>query len=108
MTKNQENIVTISVASDFSRFPSGRTPEDSKYSGQAFREKFLVGPLSAGQQVVVQLDGAIGYGSSFLDEAFGGLVRDCGLAVSAVKALLRLESHDPTLPEEIWSYIEQM
>jgi len=36
--------VTINVGRDFSRFPSGRTPDDSAFSGEAFREKFLKPP----------------------------------------------------------------
>jgi hypothetical protein len=98
--------VTINVAKHFSRFPSGRTPADSAFSGQAFREKFLVPSLQKDQSICIQLDGAIGYGSSFLEEAFGGLVRSNKFDVSYLKAKLNFESFDVALIDEINSYIE--
>jgi STAS-like domain of unknown function (DUF4325) len=97
---------TVSVASDFSRFPSGRTPHDSAFSGEAFREKFLVQSLRQGKSICIQLDGAIGYGSSFLEEAFGGLVRVSKFDVDFLKSKLKFESFDDSLVEEIFSYIE--
>lgn len=100
-----ENNVTINVANDFSRFPAGRTPVDSKYSGEAFRSKFLEQNLANGKSITIELDGPIGYGSSFLEEAFGGLVRKCGYTFDNLKDRLHLISYDESLIEEIWSYI---
>lgn len=97
--------ITINVASDFSRFPSGRTPVDSAFSGELFRQKFLVAPLQEGKTICIQLDGAVGYGSSFLEEAFGGLVRANGLDKTAILQQLHFESFDDALIDEIRSYI---
>lgn len=99
--------VLINVASDFSRFPSGRTATDSAFSGQEFREKFLARPLHEGKQVLVQLDGAIGYGSSFLEEAFGGLIREHKFKSKELLKILHFESFDDSLINEIVSYIEE-
>jgi len=71
-------IKTINIAADFSKFPGGRFLTDGKYSGERFREEFLVPALKAHEKIEVELDGTLGYGSSFLEEAFGGLVRDHG------------------------------
>ena len=74
----EQRLVTISVARDFSRFPAGRFPEDGPYNGTKFRDEHLVPALSAlepGARLVVNFDGVSGFGSSFLEEAFGGLVR---------------------------------
>jgi hypothetical protein len=95
----------INVAKDFSRYPVGRFVADGPYSGEKFRNQFLLPALSAsGSMVVVELDGARGYGSSFLEEAFGGLVR-AGLTGKDILARVRLETSDKSLEEEIRGYI---
>ncbi len=66
---------TIRIAKDFSDVPSGRYLEDGDFNGQKFREQWLVPLLEKDEVVDVIFDGAEGYGSSFLEEAFGGLVR---------------------------------
>lgn len=70
----------INVAEDFSRYPGGRYRDDGEHSGEEFRDDFLVPALELARanngKVVVVLDGVTGYPSSFLEEAFGGLVRE--------------------------------
>ena len=68
-------MIKINIAKDFNRFPSGRYKRLGTTSGEGFREQFLEQPLAAGKMITVELDGTIGYGSSFLEEAFGGLIR---------------------------------
>lgn len=96
---------TIELAKDFSRYPAGRYNEDGPYSGQAFREKYLEPSIAAGEMVTVILDGARGYGSSFLEEAFGGLVRK-GYSSDIVSSKILIISKDPTLKMEINDYIK--
>lgn len=95
----------VNVAKDFTRFPSGRFKRNGSTSGEAFREKFLESHIALKQTVVVELDGTIGYGSSFLEEAFGGVVRKLGLTAGEAENLIQLKSSDPLLIEEITSYI---
>ncbi|MFN4310518.1 MAG: STAS-like domain-containing protein [Ferrovibrio sp.] len=96
----------ISIARDFHDAPAGRYLSDGPYSGELFRNKHLVPALRAGEVVVV-LDETEGYGSSFLEEAFGGLVRKEGFANDELRAKLKLVSQeDPSLIDEIWSYID--
>ena len=98
----------IQVASEFSRFPAGRFRTDGPYSGQKFREELLVPALSESLPVTVVLDGTMGYGSSFLEEAFGGLVRVCGFkAIDLRKKLKVISAHDHSLETEVWSYIDE-
>lgn len=100
-----EQKIVINIARDFGRYPAGRYLTDGPYSGQAFREKLLVPALSRSQgAVLVELDGARGLASSFLEEAFGGLVRE-GFDSSTLLDRLQLQSIDPTLIEEIKEYI---
>jgi STAS-like domain of unknown function (DUF4325) len=97
--------IMLNVATDFSRYPSGRYPGDSRFSGERFRSEFLLGPLKKDQVIEINLDGTLGYGSSFLDEAFGGLVRICGFSASFLRKHLKLKSKDANLVDEAWSYI---
>lgn len=91
----------LSVARDFSRFPAGRCEADGPYSGEAFRLR-LVQELEKGP-VTVLLDGTMGYGSSFLEVAFGGLVPQ--FTAASLHEKMELQSEDPSLVKEIWSYI---
>lgn len=95
----------VSIARDFTKYPAGRYVEDGPFSGAAFRERFLVPALQAGEFLVIELDGVRGYGSSFLEEAFGGLVRK-GFEPAQVKQSLKLVASDLSLVDEIFDYIE--
>lgn len=68
-------MTTLSVARQFSRYPGGRYKKMSDNSGEAFRDDLLIPALRRERKIVVDLDGVVGYGSSFLEEVFGGLVR---------------------------------
>ncbi|UZE14767.1 STAS-like domain-containing protein [Pseudomonas sp. B21-053] len=97
---------SISLARDFTKFPAGRFKDDGPYSGELFREKYLEPALASDEPVVVELDGARGYGSSFLEEAFGGLVR-LGFPAEKVLARISFVSKDTSLISEIQSYIRE-
>lgn len=100
---------TISVAKDFTRYPFGRYPEHGDKCGQLFRENHLVPALNENDQVIVILDGTEGYGSSFLDEAFAGLVRASGFTKEVVKRKIDFTSKDdPSLIDEILGYIDEV
>ncbi len=96
----------INVARDFTRFPAGRYARNGDTSGEAFRSRFLEEPLRHGEAITVELDGTIGYGSSFLEEAFGGLVRSLNSQPDDVLKLLHIESSDQSLVDEITQYIK--
>jgi hypothetical protein len=103
----QANIIL--VAKDYSPEPAGRFPSDGPNNGERFRKKFLVPRLKKREiPLIVDFDETEGYGSSFLEEAFGGLVRVEGFTASSLRNILRIESkEDPSVIEEIWLYIEQ-
>lgn len=88
----REPEITIVVARDFSRYPGGRYKVDGEFSGEAFREEKLVPALREANdtrgRVVVDIDGAAGYPSSFLEEAFGGLVREGHFTAAELSSLL--------------------
>jgi hypothetical protein len=95
----------INVAADFTRFPAGRYTADGKFSGERFREELLIPSLEKNEKVLVILDGTMGFGSSFLEEAFGGLARDGRFTRDRLISDLELQSRDQSLVDEIWGYI---
>lgn len=101
-----EHIVKIRIAKDFSRVPAGRYYSDGPFSGERFRKEKLEPPLLNGDRVEVIFDGARGYGSSFLEEAFGGLVRDKVIPAAQVLDRITLVSDDdPSIVTEVRAYI---
>ena len=90
---------TITIAEDFSKFPAGRFREDGEASGAAFRDDLLAAALRDAEKVEVVLDGVAGFAASFLEEAFGGLVRVCHLDKAFLDEHLHLRADDPDLAD---------
>jgi len=95
----------LNIAQNFSRYPAGRVVTDGPYSGQMFREEFLEPAMKEGEKLMIELDGTRGYGSSFLEEAFGGLVR-AGYPAETILSLLTFKTNDDSLTLEIKEYIK--
>jgi hypothetical protein len=93
MTVSREDL---NVASEFSVTPGPRKRTEADFSGQQFLEDLLrprfLSAHSSGSILHVNLDGAAGYPTSFLEEAFGGLAREFGAKV--VLAGLEISSFD--------------
>ena len=75
-----DTIDTIDIGKEFAINPRGVRHEDSDVSAQRFREEFLepifTSPEKYSRPVKIVLHNAVGgFGASFLDEAFGELVR---------------------------------
>ena len=96
----------INIANDYSRYPSGRFKKNGNSSGQGFREALLIPAIKEGE-VEIELDGTIGYGSSFLEEAFGGLVRELKISGDKLLKQIKLTSEDDSLIKEIEDYMLQ-
>lgn len=95
---------------EFSEFPGPRYERLGPNSGEKFRELVLLPALLAEHQedVIVNLDGTAGYGSSFLEEAFGGLIRRGVSYETAIKLCNNIISkEDESLKEEIRIYINE-
>lgn len=88
-------MTTIRIA-DYAPSPGGRFVADGKYSGEWFRDDILAPVLrdavANSEKVTIVLDGTSGYGSSFLEEAFGGLIRRRMFAPRVVRDTLRIEA----------------
>lgn len=89
-------VHTVHVAEDFSRYPAGRWCSDGPFSGQAFCELFA--PMVAKfDRVIFDLDRTSGLPASFLEQAFGGLVRAApsfALSPSEMASRIELVSKD--------------
>ena len=96
---------TIFIAKDFSVYPGGRTPADGPYSGEEFRENFLMPIFKTNEIVCIDFDGVRGYGSSFLEEAFGGLIRN-GISKEQIYSQIKFKSTKESIISEIIKYID--
>ena len=96
---------------DFTFTPGPRLQEDGNYSGEEFRDKYLLPKfLDAVKKDIrlnVNLENTKGYATSFLEEAFGGLIRK-GCKKKEVKKYLRIHSSDrPWYVSEVDRYINE-
>lgn len=100
--------ITIKVAYEYSKTPGGRTRKDGPYSGEDFRETILIPKYieakEKGEQLIVDLDGGYGYGTSFLEEAFGGMARKLG--DKELRKIVIISDEEPKLAEDVSYYID--
>ena len=100
-------MITINIATDYTKTPGGRFISEGEYSGQDFREKVLkpkfLQALENNDQLTVILDGGYGYATSFLEEAFGGLARE--MRNSKIKDIIIISEEEPQLISKIQQYI---
>jgi hypothetical protein len=102
----------LKIATDFSKAPGPRYIGEGKHSGQEFREQILyprvLAALSDKTQLTIDLDGTFGFGTSFLEEAFGGLIRDNKLGIDDILGVICFVStEEPDLVDEIKAYMQE-
>ncbi len=100
--------MTKIIVRDFSDAPSGRYRTDGPYSGEAFREDVLVPALGAFARVEIDLDGPRGYPSSFVDEAFAGVLRSEAFGKDDVQEKIFLLYTDSKLEPYISTIVEAL
>ncbi len=94
-SKRETKIINIAV--DFSEYPAGRFVEDGDYNGTTFREQHLIPALENHAKVCVVFDGVAGFGSSFLEEAFGGLIHRGNLSKNFLDEHMQITTNEPEL-----------
>lgn len=71
--------MVLDVVQSYTDKPGARYKSQGRFSGEEFRDEILypkfMEAIENGEELIVNLDGGYGYGSSFLEESFGGLVR---------------------------------
>jgi hypothetical protein len=105
------DTITIKIAKDFSPTPGPRYIKEGKWSGELFRTtKFFNvfdNALKNDVKVIVDLDGSLGYGTSFLEEIFGGLIREHHLDYNKIIEHLEIVStEEPYLTDDILTYLK--
>ncbi len=100
--------VVYSIAKQFGRHPGPRLRTQGPQSGEALRAKLVrllkENPLKI---IAIDLDGTSGFGSSFLDEAFGGLIRSEGFEPAIIERFKFRSSIDPSYILEIEESIQR-
>lgn len=98
----------FSIAKDFSPYPGPRFRWQGPYSGETFRGRLVKLLKQSDGRIKIVLDGTTGIGSSFLDEAFGGLVSKEGFAREEIRRRFEFVSKtDPSYVITIRDSIER-
>jgi len=100
----------LNIRQEFAAAPGARYRTESKHSGEEFRQDLLVkrirDAISAREKLVIILDGTAGYGVGFLEESFGGLIREEGFTRADLEPVLEFVSEEePQLIDEIKRYM---
>lgn len=101
---------TIRIATDYSDTPLGRYKTDGEFSGERFRDEVLGPALLQNDKVIVDIDDVEGFGSSFLEEAFGGLVRKGIITAEELKKKLEITYRNKDFRiyhDLIWKYVSE-
>ena len=101
----------LKVSTDFSDIPGPRYIREGLYSGEDFRDRLLFPRLheciERGDTLQIDLDGTQGYGTSFLEEAFGGLIRVNHLSLSLIlEHIIIVSEEEPYLKDDIEEYMK--
>lgn len=108
LAETMTRSVKIDLARQFSPEPFGRYPSHGPASGERFRKEFLERALLAGDDVIVDIDGVTGLSSSFLDEAFAGLVRQRVVTLEQFRARVHIKSDtDPSYIDDVLEYVSE-
>lgn len=103
-------MTKIIVAKDFSDTPGGRYINEGEFSGELFRKQLLASryqeALDLGEKLIIDFDGCFGYATSFLEESFGGLVRERG-EKGILNHMKFISNDDLTLPDSIEKYVKK-
>ncbi len=103
--------IEIKIARDFSCTPGPRYIDEGKNSGEKFRKEILANifekAISENKKIIVDLDGTDGYGTSFLEESFGGLIRNDKIDYNEIiKRLEIISNEEEYLKDDIYEYLK--
>ena len=90
--------IKIKILTDFSPCPGPRYRKEGANSGEEFRETVLLEKIKQAiaekKKLVVDLDGCFGFGTSFIEESFGGLIRVNHLEYDDIICALEIISNE--------------
>jgi len=99
------------VVTEFSETPGPRFRDEGDFSGEELREDHLLplvrDTIENDQTLLVDLDGTHGYLTSFLEEAFGGLIRVDKIQFEILSKVLSFKSDEEKyLIDDIDGYMQ--
>lgn len=102
--------IKIKISKEFSEAPGPRYVIEGGASGELFRKSVLSPKfreaLAGSHKLVIDLDGTAGYGTSFLEESFGGLIREEGFSMEdIIKTIEIISVEEPYLKDDIHEYL---
>lgn len=102
--------IKINISKDFSATPGPRYIKEGNFSGELFRKEILFDRVSEALEkdisFEINLDGTAGYGTSFLEESFGGLIRIHKLSYEKIIEKMTLISEEEEyLIDDIKGYL---
>ena len=101
-----KKVVAFDIGNDFNPLPGGRFIKDGPASGEELRDRYLSRLFAGNDNVIISLDNAMGYGSVFLEEVFGGLVRNKIVGKQELLKKLILKTEQESIRQSITRYIE--
>lgn len=103
--RNPAGKATTRIA-DWSLYPCGRYRKHGDHSAEAFRDDHLIPALEKHECVEIDMNGPLAFGSSWLEECFGGLVR-AGYSAKELEARLTVVGGRVIDHIQVWSFIEE-
>ena len=102
----------LKISSEFHKAPGPRYRSEGNHSGEEFRTTILCPrvreALDKKVQLLIDLDGTYGFGTSFLEEAFGGLIRNDKFSLWELNSVLSFVSEEePDLIDEVMTYMKE-
>lgn len=103
-------MIEFNIAKEYSDIPGPRYINEGEFSGEHFRKTILFPLVQKAQKekskIKIILDGGYGYPTSFLEEAFGGIIRQ-----TQDKSLCEIfefkSDEEPALLPEIIQYMKE-
>ena len=98
----------IKISEEFSETPGGRFIKEGPYSGELFRETILLPKyekaIENSEILTIDFDGTYGYANGFLEEAFGGMIRNHS-KLNLLNNLYLLSTENDSIIERINEYV---
>ncbi len=97
-------MIKYNFIEQFTKYPGPRFIRLGKYSGEQFREEVLKPIFENDESIDIDGTGVLGFGPSFLDEAFSPIACKYGLEIFKEKVKFHSDN-DTKLYEKMMSYV---
>lgn len=105
------DAITLKIAVEFSETPGVREEIEGDFPGEEFLKKHLLPKfeqaLRENKKLVVDMDDTAGYPTSFLEAAFGGLVRHYHDKRLILRNIEFISKDDPFMVDDIIEYVNE-